>query len=549
MPIPIILAGLGVAAGALGAGGHLSAKETNERAQKISQDAQNLYNRAKYSLEQQQNKAEKALLQLGYAKKNTLDTSMRQFVNSYDKIKHIQVTESIGINEISNFTIEPQDVIEIRQMTDIYSASIASGATGAAAGAVVALAASGSLSVVTGSLATAGSVLAAGEVGAAAGIAGSALSFGADMTPLAAVAAPVILFTGISASIKADENLEKARAMYAEAEAASEKMKVSENLCGAITKKSEMFYGLLENLNEMFSECSALMAGVVKKKERRVFRKKLTSEDFTEEEIRLMAVTRALAGAMKSVIDMPVLSEEGTIAKESENVYSQTMEKLPDFSREVRKVKQTNYAAKPIRIKSLKEKPMDISNANVSRVTVLSGARNVLAVVCGFIFATVFTGDIVQHITEGSSRFLFLQSITANKIALWSIICASIIMLVGNFQKSKIKIACNIGTGAGIGILYVQYCRTVEWMEHYIIFSVIVFFVLGALGSFLDEKKNAWKPMPYFVHMLISFAFWPVLFLGYAFCSKLLGFSEGFCLVVTALFSLMVSLGVMCIDD
>ena len=84
MPIPIILAGLGVAAGALGAGGHLSAKETNERAQKISQDAQNLYNRAKYSLEQQQNKAEKALLQLGYAKKNTLDTSMRQFVNSYD---------------------------------------------------------------------------------------------------------------------------------------------------------------------------------------------------------------------------------------------------------------------------------------------------------------------------------------------------------------------------------------------------------------------------------------------------------------------------------
>lgn len=549
MPIPIILAGLGVAAGALGAGGHLSAKETNERAQKISQDAQNLYNRAKYSLEQQQNKAEKALLQLGYAKKNTLDTSMRQFVNSYDKIKHIQVTESIGINEISNFTIEPQDVIEIRQMTDIYSASIASGATGAAAGAVVALAASGSLSVVTGSLATAGSVLAAGEVGAAAGIAGSALSFGAAMTPLAAVAAPVILFTGISASIKADENLEKARAMYAEAEAASEKMKVSENLCGAITEKSEMFYGLLENLNEMFSECSALMAGVVKKKERRVFRKKLTSEDFTEEEIRLMAVTRALAGAMKSVIDMPVLSEEGTIAKESENVYSQTMEKLPDFSREVRKVKQTNYAAKPIRIKSLKEKPMDISNANVSRVTVLSGARNVLAVVCGFIFATVFTGDIAQHITEGSSRFLFLQSITANKIALWSIIYASIIMLVGNFQKSKIKMICNIGTGTGIGILYVQYCRTVEWMEHYIIFSVIVFFVLGALGSFLDGKKNVWKPMPYFVHMLISFVSWPVLFLGYAFCSEMLGFSEGFCLVVTALFSLMISLGVMCSDD
>ena len=113
--------------------------------------------------------------------------------------------------------------------------SIKSSATGAAAGAVVALAASGSLSVVTGGLATAGTALMAGEVSAAAGIAGSALSFGVAMTPLAAIAAPVILFTGISASMKADENLEKANTMYAQAEAASEKMKVSEMLCGAIT--------------------------------------------------------------------------------------------------------------------------------------------------------------------------------------------------------------------------------------------------------------------------------------------------------------------------
>lgn len=34
MPIPFLLAGLGVAAGVIGAGGHLSAKETNERAER-----------------------------------------------------------------------------------------------------------------------------------------------------------------------------------------------------------------------------------------------------------------------------------------------------------------------------------------------------------------------------------------------------------------------------------------------------------------------------------------------------------------------------------
>lgn len=210
MPIPFILTGLGVVAGVLGAGGHLSAKETNEKAQRVMRNAQELYECAKESLEEAQNRTEKTLLKLGYAKKDILNSSMQQFLNSYDKIKQIQVEESVGYNEIANFSINQQDAVQLREMTDIYSSSIQSGATGAAAGAIIALAANGSLSIVTGGLATAGSALLAGEITAAAGIAGSALSFGAAMTPLAAIAAPVLLFTGLSASMKADENLEKA---------------------------------------------------------------------------------------------------------------------------------------------------------------------------------------------------------------------------------------------------------------------------------------------------------------------------------------------------
>lgn len=115
MPIPFLLAGLGVAAGVLGAGGHLSAKETNENAQRISQEAQDLYNNAKESLEQAQNKTEKELLKLGTVKKHTLDTSMNQFLNAFEKVKDIQFIESTGINEISKFTIDQQEAIELRK--------------------------------------------------------------------------------------------------------------------------------------------------------------------------------------------------------------------------------------------------------------------------------------------------------------------------------------------------------------------------------------------------------------------------------------------------
>lgn len=348
MPIPFLLAGLGVAAGIIGAGGHLSAKETNEKAQQISEDAQIIYNREKNSLEKAQSMTEKALLQLGYEKKKVLDTSMKQFLNSYDKIKHISVSQSLGLNELSKFSIDQQGVIQLREMTDIYASSVKSGATGAAAGAIVALAASGSLTFIGSELAFAGSLLAVGEVGAAAGIAGSALSIGATMTPLAAVAAPVILFTGISASMKADENLEKAETMYAEAEAAVEKMKVSKTLCNAISERSEMFNDLLIELDKMFLECTSLLEGMIRKKEGRFFKRKLTSASFSEDDLKLVAVTRALAGAIKSVIDTPILSQEGTISYESQDIYEQTTYKLHDFEQTVEAVKQLDYSAKPV---------------------------------------------------------------------------------------------------------------------------------------------------------------------------------------------------------
>ncbi len=540
MPIPFLLAGLGVAAGVIGAGGHLSAKETNERAQRISENAQEIYNNAKHSLEAAQNKTEKALIKLGYAKKDVLDSSMNQFLTTYDKIKHIQVKESFGINEISKFTIDQQGAIQLREMTNIYSSSFASGATGLAAGAAVALAASGALPIITGELALAGSALAAGEIGMAAGFAGSALSFGAAMTPLAAVAAPVILFTGISASMKADENLEKANTMYAEAEAASEKMKISETLCGAISERSEMFDDLLGDLNKMFAECSGLLSGVVRKKEGRVFKKKLTSEDFTEEDLKLIAVTRALAGAVKSVIDTPMLSKDGNISYEAEEVYDQIVEKIPDFSQEVQEAKTINYDVKPVAAKATKASVGTNGKASGS-TTVMSGAKSVFAVVLGFILASTFAESIALSVTDEANKFLFLDSFTANKIALWFLLCSSVTMLVGKFRGTKIEKLCGWGSGISLFVLYVQYCRTVERMNHYIIFSIIFFVVLAIVYAFFEGKKDKWQFGLFFSLELLIMALWPLGFLMYAFFSKLIGFSDSFCLVVTSVLMCLIS--------
>ena len=84
-----ILVGLGILAGLLGAEEHISAKGTNNRAQNIANRAQSLYNNTKKTLEVSQKKTQEVLLELGNEKRIILESSMKQFLKYYEKIKHI----------------------------------------------------------------------------------------------------------------------------------------------------------------------------------------------------------------------------------------------------------------------------------------------------------------------------------------------------------------------------------------------------------------------------------------------------------------------------
>lgn len=303
-----------------------------------------------------------------------------------------------------------------------------------------------------------------------------------------------------------------------------------------------MFDDLLLNLNGMFAECSSMLAGVVRKKEGRIFKKKLSSSDFTEEELKLMAVTRSLAGAVKSVIDTPILSKDGNIAYESESVYEETVEKLPDFSKIVDEVKSVDYNAKPIEAKVVNTSSRNSSN-KTSENGVLGGARSVFAFVLGFFVATSFAENIAFAITSGNDKFLLLDSFTANHIACWALICSIITMIIGRFEGNKVERICVWGSSIATFVLYVEYCRSVEKMNHCIIFSVIFFFGSAVLCSFFEGKKKEWKCAEFLYSLILLIALWPLGFCAYAFFSIFIGLSPSFWLVVTSVFMLLISIG------
>lgn len=334
--IPLLLGGLAL----LGVGAHVVANSDNEKAQRLIREAQEMYDAAKQELEEEQENTNAALLVLGNKKKQMLDGPIALFLQSYQRTeKMFRWQETTGENELLDFNGETAP--ELRQLTNIYSSSVSAGASGAAAGTIIALAASGGLSVVAGGFAAAGSALVAGEIGAAAGLATSAVSLGAALTPISAVLAPIALFTGISASINASDNLSKAEESYEEAVLACEKMATARTLCRTIAKRANMYDKLLTDLDSMYSGCVVLLDKVTKKMAWK--KSKIPSYQFSEEELKLLATAHALTGAVKAVIATPLLTKEGNLSDDFDIVYDGTRQRMPQFSQDIEEVGSYNY--------------------------------------------------------------------------------------------------------------------------------------------------------------------------------------------------------------
>ena len=219
MPLPFLAWAAIAAVGGMGAVGHAVARDDQKEAESIARRAKNTYESAKSSLMSAAKTAESQLESLGRSKKEVYDTSMKRFMKSYERIQDIPDKNFPGMDELRNFRITPSDMIQLREMGSIYDAAFTAGVGAGSAAGFAALAANGSLSTV-------GSALVAGNIGGALTGIGGALS----ATPLAVVAAPVMFFTALYASMKADETFGR-----------------------AVGDRAEMFRGLLENLDVMFA--------------------------------------------------------------------------------------------------------------------------------------------------------------------------------------------------------------------------------------------------------------------------------------------------------
>ena len=321
MPLPLLFIGIAAATGTFGVGSTIKAGVDANTAKLVNRSANEIVQNATDWVNAQRLACGRSLTQLGEEKLFVLSSSITEFLNCFQKIKNVDFKDSEGLDELKKMHIDEQDFVEMRSLVN-FAGSLAGGAVaGTAGGALAAFGAYGAaqalafastgtaISALSGAAATnatlaffGGGSLAAGGLGMAGG---TAVLGGL-------VAGPALMVMGLVAGNAAKKNLEKAYTNKAEAIQIASRLNVAGLQCETIRRRTYMFYNLLARLDTYFLPLIYKMEDIVVNE----------GEDYraySTDSKKVIASCASVAVSVKTVLDTPLLTDDGLLTDESES--------------------------------------------------------------------------------------------------------------------------------------------------------------------------------------------------------------------------------------
>lgn len=318
--LPLLFIGIAAASGMLGIGSTVKAGLDTKSANRINKNANELVQQSTDHLNAQRLACGNALTRLGAEKLSVLNGTLPAFLDVFTQIKNVDFRETEGLDELHRLHIDEQEFVELRGMAN-FAGSIAGGAVaGTANGALAAFGAYGAahapafastgaaISALSGAAATnatlaffGGGSLAAGGLG----MAGGTVVLGG------LVAGPALLIMGLVAGKAAQKGLEKAYTNRAEAVQITAQLNTASLQCETIRRRTYMFYNLLARLDSYFMPLIHRMRDIVE----------IEGDDYSQYSAESKAVIASCASAavsIKSVLDTPLLTDDGLLTDASE---------------------------------------------------------------------------------------------------------------------------------------------------------------------------------------------------------------------------------------
>ncbi len=323
MPLPVLFIGAAaISSGVFGAGKTVKAVVDNSKAKAINEIANESVRKAEEKLENQRSAVSFALNELGELKLNILQNSVTEFLNTFEQIKNVDFTESTGLEELANLHIDVQDFKELRELGN-FAINIAGGASaGAVGGALTAFGAySAAMTFASASTGTAISTLsgAAATNATLAFFGGGSLAaggygmVGGMMVLGSMVVGPALMVMGLITGAKSHEKLNQALENKVAADETTEALNTMSFKCSAIRRRTYMFYELLSSLDAYFLPLVWKMEDIVNKEG-------TDYRQYSAESKKTIASAASAACSIKAVLDTPILTEDGALTPESEQI-------------------------------------------------------------------------------------------------------------------------------------------------------------------------------------------------------------------------------------
>ena len=330
MPIPLLFIAAGVGTGLVGVGKGIKAGIDQKEANDTNYAAERRIERSTKKANTARENCGQAIDALGQRKVTVLNESIREFINEFEKINHVELSESAGLNELQKMVVDKKSFSDLKELQGMASSMVGGIATGAMAGALTAFGAYGA----AGALATASTGTAIASLSGAAATNATLAFFGGGSLAAGGlgvaggtavlgglVAGPAIAVLGFVAGSKAAKNLDMANANWAKAKDFEEEMNAIADVCYGIRRRADMFNRFLLRLQTVFDPLIYEMTQIIQNKG-------TDYRNFSESDRKCIASAMALAGAVKAVLDTPILDEDGNLTEESGWVIENTKKKI-----------------------------------------------------------------------------------------------------------------------------------------------------------------------------------------------------------------------------
>jgi hypothetical protein len=328
MPLPLILIGGAAIAGIIGAKKGYDAYKTNEKAETVTNEASEIFEKAKQRLENNKEQTGNSLSDLGRLRLDVWDEDMENFVTLFERIKNVELTGEIAKDSFARSVVSEAELLKLREIA-MKAGEIVGGGLGAlGSGALASVAAYGgamtfgaastgtaigSLSGVAATNATlawlGGGSLATGGMGIAGGM--------AVLGGL--VAGPALLVGGWALSAKADANFAKACANLAEARKAVEEMQQAGAALRSIARIADQYTDTVTRFRGMFRNVMAALR-------LQIVNAGTSFPDYTRQQKEVVWLAVECAGVMKKLLETPLLKPDGSLNNRSSDPLN-----LPDM--------------------------------------------------------------------------------------------------------------------------------------------------------------------------------------------------------------------------